>query len=108
MAARLELTVRPVEGKTVQECMGNKISVRQQSVKKFAKRSVSSYTHRTSNLNLHKVGFLVIATGTCRHGAVHVFPGGGSSQDVIHFFAFGGCFDTLCPHNRTRIGTCRA
>ena len=46
------------------------------------------------------------AIGTRRFGAIHIFPCGSATQNVIDFFAFGRRLDTLRLDNGTGIGAC--
>jgi len=66
-----------------------------------------------ANLNLLKVGGIVVAGRTHRFGAVHIFPGRGAAQDIIHLFSRAPCrrrvslFSVLVVHG-AGVGTRRA
>jgi hypothetical protein len=39
-------------------------------------------------LHLQKVRFSIAALGTHTHCSIHIFPGSGTTQNVIHLFSF--------------------
>jgi hypothetical protein len=59
----------------------------------------------TADLHLQKVRLVVVARRTYRHGAIHVGPGGGASQNIIHLLALRyGFHRALASHgNRARV-----
>ena len=61
----------------------------------------------TANLDLQKVGLLVVAGGTDGHGPIHILPGSGSSQDIVDHFSFGKGLHRLWGGDGTRVGTSR-
>lgn len=61
-----------------------------------------------SNLNLHKICFVMITSRTRRRCPINIFPCCCSTKNIVNYFARGKCL--LCYHsdNRIRIGACWA
>ena len=59
----------------------------------------------TSKLHLQEVRLSITALRTHRHGTIHILPGGGTTQNVIHLFSLGERFLCDSRHNLARIGT---
>ena len=66
------------------------------------------YTHgliSAPDLHLHKVSLVVIATGTDSHGSIHILPGRGTTQNIVHHLAFWVHFVTSAIVNGTSVRT---
>lgn len=56
-------------------------------------------------LHLQEVRLSITALWTHSHGTIHILPGGGTTQNVIHLFSFWKRFLCDSRHNLARIGT---
>jgi hypothetical protein len=60
---------------------------------------------RTADLDLHKVGLVVIASRTDGHGSIDIFPRSSSSKNIIHHFSWRKGLFGNHGRDHARVGT---